>query len=116
MTKNDERSQATGSKGLLPKDDETMQKAGSSKDTAKGLMKAAGGTPLPQDDDEEFKDPITLPVTREDPDGRKVIGKDLDGRRITGTQQDKDLEEFQYGKAGNIRRRAQRIDDSDDEG
>ena len=92
MTKNDERSQATGSKGLLPKDEETMQKAGSSKDTAKGLMKAAVGNPLPSDDDEDFKDL----------DG-KASGKDLDGRRITGTQ--KDREEFQYGKAGNIRRR-----------
>ena len=102
MTKNDERSQATGSKGLLPKEEETMQKAGSSKDTAKGLMKAAVGNPLPSDDDEDFKDL----------DDGKASGKDLDGRRITGAQ--KDLEEFQYGKAGNIRRRAQRIDDSHD--
>ena len=101
MTKNDERSQATGSKGLLPKDEETMQKAGISKDTAKGLMKAAVGNPLPFDDDEDFKDL----------DG-KASGKDLDGRRITGAQ--KDLEEFQYGKAGDFRRQAQRIDDSDD--
>ena len=100
MTKSDEGSQATGSKGLLPKNDETMKIAGSSKDTAKGLMKAADGTPLPHDDDEEF----------EDLDERKVTGKDLDGRKVTG----KDLDEFNYGKAGNIRRRVQRNEDSDD--
>ena len=70
MAKNDERSQATGSKGLLPKDEETMQRVGSSKDTARGLMKAADGNPLPLDHDEDFKDP----------DDGKVTGKDLDGR------------------------------------
>jgi hypothetical protein len=86
MTKSDEGSQATGSKGLLPKYDETMKRAGSSKDTARGLMNAADGTPLPQDDDEEFKDL----------DEGKVTGKDLDGRKVTGT----DLDEFNYGKAG----------------
>ena len=100
MTKSDEGSQATGSKGLLPKDDETMRMAGSSKETAKKLMKVADGTPLPQDDDEEYKDL----------DGRKVTGKDLDGRKVAGN----DLEEFKYGKAGNIRRRVQRTEDSDD--
>ena len=79
MTKSDEESQATGLKGLLPKNDETMKIPGSSKDTAKGLMKAADGTPVPHDDDEEFEDPRTSgKAPGKDLDGRKVIGKDLD--------------------------------------
>ena len=71
--KSDEGSQATGSKqGLLPKADETMKMVGSSKDTAKGLMKAADGTPVPHDDDEEFEDGRASKVER-----RKVSGKAL---------------------------------------
>ena len=94
--KSDERSQATGSQsGLLPKNDETMKMVGSSKDTAQRLMKAADGTPVPHDDDdEEFEDPSTSAR-----DSGKVSGKVLDGSS--------------YGKAGRNRRGVRRQDSDD---
>ena len=64
-SRSDERSQATGSQddtlnpeammpeALKQKVDETMTRVGSSKDTARRLMRAAGGTPLPEDEDDE---------------------------------------------------------------
>ena len=88
----DERSQATGSKeGLLPKVDETKQMVGSSKDTARRLAKAADGTPLPNDDDEDFQD--TEENVGKDLD-RKVVGEDS-GEKNRG----KDPKELNYGKA-----------------
>ena len=79
----DERSQATGSKeGLLPKVDETKQMVGSSKDTARRLAKAADGTPLPKDDDEDSQDV------------EENAGKDLDGK-VVEKNRGKEL----YGKA-----------------
>ena len=86
--KNDERSQATGStRGLLPKDEETMKA---------GLMKVAVDNPLPSDE-EDFKD--------------------LDGKADDIKDRGKDREASQYGKikAGKIRKGAQRTDDSQED-
>ena len=105
--KSSQGSQATGSQeGLLPKVEETMKTVGSSKDIARRLMKAAGRTPFPKVDDDEFKDP-SASAERTGKVSGKVSGKDLDGS-LSG----KDINEGIYGKAGNIRRRVQRTEDS----
>ena len=121
-SKSDERSQATGSQNVLKpeammpealkqRDDDTMKRSGSSEDTARRLMKAADGTPLPHDeDDEEASGENSKRVSGKDLGGssygkagrksRGVLRRDPDGKVEVSPDQERGQANDKYGKDG----------------
>ena len=121
-SKNDERSQATGSQSaqeamtqdastLRRRNDDTMKRSGSSRDTARRLIKAADGTPLPHDDDDEDSSGENskrasgkdLGESSYGKAGRKLRGdsrRDPDGKVDVSPDQDRGQANDKYGKDG----------------
>jgi hypothetical protein len=89
-----------------------MKRSGSSEDTIKGRMRAAGGTPLPHDeDDDEASGKNSERVPGKDlgessygKAGRKsrgVLRRDPDGKVEVSPDQDRGQANDKYGKDGN---------------
>ena len=122
---------------LRQKDDDTMKRFGSSRDTARRLMKAADGTPLPHDDDdEEIPGENSKRASGKDlgessygKAGRKLRGdsrRDPDGKVDVSPDQDRGQANDKYGKDGNpanktdgkvgkVRRSGKRLTKDDDD-
>ena len=115
---------------LRQRNDDMTKRFGSSRDTARRLMKAADGTPLPHDDDdEEFPGENSKRASGKDlgessygKAGRKLRGdlrRDPDGKVDVSPDQDRGQANDKYGKEENpaTSRRSRKglTNDDDDE-